>query len=165
MDKPDQPNPARAVEARIAARDAAPSPNRFLTNDAGVPLLCAYIPGHAHRGVYATGRLPAGPMGTVAACDDCCEACAQDADTEADEIEASMGLREPATHVDDQNPTDAYEVTVFRTEMITYALTAVSAQDAEERYLLDGEETGSKTVELRVDSVTRQQRQEPTRPV
>ncbi|MER5372560.1 hypothetical protein [Streptomyces sp. NPDC002553] len=302
----NQPNPERAVEARFAAHDTTPSANRYLTNDEGVPLLCAYIPGHAHRGVYATGRLPAGPMGTVAACDDCqadharytarlgeitagarptseaaaqrvrawtdamadrttygisvpgleplsvsvagalalaehtstsshrdqlraavaaylthatgeprtlapshgtrpplftydllvlldqqeptqgegdgltcpngnrppecteldpCEACAQDTDTEAEEIEASMGLREPATHDDDQKPMDAYEVTVLRTEMITFTLTAVSAQDAKERYLLDGEETCSKTVELRVDCVTRQQGQEPTRPV
>lgn len=48
---------------------------------------------------------------------------------------------------------DTYEVTVFRAEVITFRLPAVSALDAEERYLRDGEETGSETVELRVDSV------------
>ncbi|MEV6683384.1 hypothetical protein AB0N09_42020 [Streptomyces erythrochromogenes] len=45
-----------------------------------------------------------------------------------------------------------YEVTVFRTEMITFRLRAASTQDAEERYLTDGEETGSATVSLNVDS-------------
>ncbi|MEU7195593.1 hypothetical protein AB0B04_18985 [Streptomyces xinghaiensis] len=43
-----------------------------------------------------------------------------------------------------------------RTETITFCLLAVSAQDAEGRYLTDGEEIGSDTVELRVDSVERQ---------
>lgn len=51
---------------------------------------------------------------------------------------------------------DCYEVTVSRTETITFCLLAVSAQDAEGRYLTDGEEIGSDTVELRVDSVERQ---------
>jgi hypothetical protein len=45
-----------------------------------------------------------------------------------------------------------YEVTVYRAEVITYRLLAVSAQDAEERYLLDGEEESSETDELRVDA-------------
>ncbi|MFJ4526195.1 hypothetical protein ACIP4Y_35655 [Streptomyces sp. NPDC088810] len=54
---------------------------------------------------------------------------------------------------------DVFEVTVVRTEMITFTLRAASGQDAEERYLMDGEETGSETVELRVDST---QRQSPT---
>ncbi|MGW6145342.1 hypothetical protein ACWFR4_46130, partial [Streptomyces sp. NPDC055140] len=62
-------------------------------------------------------------------------------------------------------PRNSYEVTVFRTEKITFTLTAASLQDAEERYLLDGEETGSKTVELRVESVKREEEQEPARPV
>ncbi|WP_327309700.1 hypothetical protein OG730_42430 (plasmid) [Streptomyces sp. NBC_01298] len=46
---------------------------------------------------------------------------------------------------------EVYEVTVFRTEMITFCLRAASAQDAEERYLTDGEET----VSLNVDSTVR----------
>ncbi|MFD6334889.1 hypothetical protein ACFWGI_35670 [Streptomyces niveus] len=61
-----------------------------------------------------------------------------------------------------RNATGPYEVTVFRTEVITFTLRASSAQDAEQRYLVDGDESASETVELRVDSVERQQ--EPTRP-
>jgi len=71
-------------------------------------------------------------------------------------IEASMGLREGSTDGEGRGPTDDYEVTVFRTEKITFTLRATSEQDAENRYLLDGEETASKTVELRVDSTKRQ---------
>lgn len=59
----------------------------------------------------------------------------------------------------------SYQVTLFRTEMITFTLTAVSAQDAEERYLLDGEEIGSDTVELRVDTIERKEPAEATAPV
>ncbi|MFD4565054.1 hypothetical protein [Streptomyces sp. NPDC058475] len=44
---------------------------------------------------------------------------------------------------------------MLRTEMITFRLPAASAQDAEERYLMDAEETSSETVSLRVDSTTR----------
>lgn len=53
------------------------------------------------------------------------------------------------------NLADTYEVTVLRTEMITFSLPAASVQDAQERYLLDGDETGSDTVGLRVDSIKR----------
>ncbi|MFJ5820035.1 hypothetical protein ACIQGT_40050 [Streptomyces sp. NPDC093108] len=49
----------------------------------------------------------------------------------------------------------SFEVTVTRTEMITFRLPAVSALDAEERYLTDGEETNSKTVGLCVESALR----------
>lgn len=45
-----------------------------------------------------------------------------------------------------------YEVTVTRTEMITFLVRAISREDAEERYLMDGVETASKTTELHVDS-------------
>ncbi|MEU7195607.1 hypothetical protein AB0B04_19060 [Streptomyces xinghaiensis] len=55
---------------------------------------------------------------------------------------------------------DTYEVTVLRAEVITFRLPAVPALDPEERYLMDGEETGSETVERRVDSV---ECQEPSR--
>ncbi|MGA4800533.1 hypothetical protein [Streptomyces lavendulocolor] len=65
----------------------------------------------------------------------------------------------------DRGGPGSYEVTVFRTEMITFTLTAVSAQDAEERYLLDGEETGSDTVELRVDTIERKEAAEATAPL
>ncbi|MER6981636.1 hypothetical protein ABT317_32875 [Streptomyces carpinensis] len=44
---------------------------------------------------------------------------------------------------------------MFRTEMITFRLPAASAQDAEERYLADGEEGSSRAVRLRVDSTMR----------
>ncbi|MGW6145678.1 hypothetical protein, partial [Streptomyces sp. NPDC055140] len=71
MDKPDQPRTGRACEARITANDTCATTDRHLINEEGVPMLCNYVPGHAHRGVYATGRLPAGPTGTVAACDNC----------------------------------------------------------------------------------------------
>ncbi|MFE5407106.1 hypothetical protein ACFQ9Z_38750 [Streptomyces sp. NPDC056580] len=86
---------------------------------------------------------------------DPCEACAQDADAEAEVIEASMGLRGPAADGDSPNRMDLYEVTVFRAERITFRLPAASAQDAEERYLTDGAEYGRETVKLRVDSTTR----------
>ncbi|MCX4826905.1 hypothetical protein OG883_45545 [Streptomyces sp. NBC_01142] len=95
---------------------------------------------------------------------DPCEACAQDADAEAEEIEASMGLRNQTDDGDRPDPRDVYEVTVFRTEMITFTLSAASAQDAEERYLMDGEEIGSETVKMRVDSTNRQEDPEPLRP-
>ncbi|MFE9493436.1 hypothetical protein [Streptomyces collinus] len=39
--------------------------------------------------------------------------------------------------------------------MITFRLPAASAQDAEERYLMDAEETSSETVSPRVDSTAR----------
>ncbi|MCZ1012343.1 hypothetical protein [Streptomyces lydicus] len=87
---------------------------------------------------------------------DPCETCTQDADAEAEVIEASMDLRGRATDGHGQGPMDVYEVTVFRTEMITFHLPAASTQDAEERYLLDGDETTSETVALNVDSITRQ---------
>ncbi|MEW2260769.1 hypothetical protein [Streptomyces sp. NPDC047869] len=86
---------------------------------------------------------------------DPCEPCTQDADAEADMIEASVGLRDRPTDRDSRTPTYDYEVTVLRTEMIAFRLLAASAQDAEERYLMDGEETGSETVSQRVDSTTR----------
>ncbi|MGW3928725.1 hypothetical protein ACWECC_11545 [Streptomyces microflavus] len=94
---------------------------------------------------------------------DLCEACTQDADAEAEEIEASMGLRNQTDDNDRPTPGDVYEVTVFRTEMITFTLPAASAQDAEERYLMDGEESGSETVAMRVDSTKRQEAPEPSR--
>lgn len=87
---------------------------------------------------------------------DPCEACTQDADAEAAEIDSSMGLHDGTSDGDRRGPMDTYEVTVFRTEMISFTLPAASVRDAEERYLLDGEETGSETVELRVDSIKRQ---------
>ncbi|MFE7116572.1 hypothetical protein ACFU99_14285 [Streptomyces sp. NPDC057654] len=39
-----------------------------------------------------------------------------------------------------------YEVIVVRSERITFTLRADSVQDAEERYLLDGEETSSESL-------------------
>ncbi|MFI5864548.1 hypothetical protein [Streptomyces sp. NPDC051546] len=71
---------------------------------------------------------------------------------------------DPALPTEGTGPetTGPYEVTVFRTEMITFTLRADSAQDAEERYLQDGEESASETVGLSVDSIERQK--EPTRP-
>lgn len=86
---------------------------------------------------------------------DPCEACTQDADAEAAEIDASMGLHEATNGGARQGPLDTYEVTVFRTEMISFTLPAFSVRDAEERYLQDGEETGSETVKLSVDSIKR----------
>ncbi|MGC5264108.1 hypothetical protein ACPXCO_24120 [Streptomyces cyaneofuscatus] len=87
---------------------------------------------------------------------DLCEACTQDADAEAEVIETSMGLRNQTNDTDRPTPDSVYEVTVFRTEMITFTLPAASAQDAEERYLMDGEEGDSETVAMRVDSIKRQ---------
>ncbi|MGW3387311.1 hypothetical protein [Streptomyces cinereoruber] len=240
--------------------DAHPNENRYLTNDEGVPMLCNYSPEHAHHGVYATARLTAGPMGNVAACDDCQANHARHAarlaeitagarpapGTAAGRVRAwtaamaaeqrttysisglsehhwldvatvralAEGVTTPAqrdqlravittflTHGDDEPRTLAlsraprpplftydvlvlldqheatadgadddrdgpgsYEVTVFRTEMIAFILTAVSAQDAEERYLLDGEEIGSDTVEHRVDTIERKAAAEATPP-
>ncbi|GAA2720522.1 MULTISPECIES: hypothetical protein [Streptomyces] len=240
--------------------DAHTNENRYATNDAGVPMLCNYVPDHAHRGVYATGRLPTGPMGTVAACDVCQASYARHTarlaeitagarpapDTAADRVRAwtaAMAAEQRTTHSisglnesirldvptvraladgtttpaqreqlrvaittflthaageprtlaqsrtprpplftydvlvlldqhettadcgdDDRGGPGLYEVTVFRTEMITFTLTAVSAQDAEERYLLDGDETGSDTVELRVDTIERKGAAEATTP-
>jgi hypothetical protein len=59
----------------------------------------------------------------------------------------------PALPPEPKDLMDSYEVTVSRTEVISFTLPATSASDAEERYLTDGEETGSKTAELRVESV------------
>ncbi|MEU6290203.1 hypothetical protein [Streptomyces sp. NPDC046988] len=238
--------------------DAHTNENRNASNDAGVPILCNHVPDHAHHGIYATGRLPTGPMGTVAACDDCQTSYARHAarlaeitagarpapDTAASRVRtwtAAMAAEQRTTHSisglnerlwldvptvraladgaatpaqrdqlraaittflthadgeprtlapsriprpplltydvlvlldqheetaddgdDDRGGPGSYEVTVFRTEMITFTLTAVSAQDAEERYLLDGEETGSDTVKLRVDSIERKGTAEAT---
>lgn len=50
---------------------------------------------------------------------------------------------------------NSFEVTVIRTEMITFHLPATSPQDAEASYLMDGEETSSETVTLHIDSTTR----------
>ena len=50
---------------------------------------------------------------------------------------------------------NSFEVTVIRTEMITFHLPATSPQDAEASYLVDGEETSSETVALHIDSTTR----------
>lgn len=44
-------------------------------------------------------------------------------------------------------------VSVLRTESISFEVEAESREDAEARYLMDGEETGSKTVDLSVESV------------
>lgn len=46
-----------------------------------------------------------------------------------------------------------YEVTVSRTEMIAFQITAESPLDAENRCLSDGKETGSKTTDCSVVSV------------
>jgi hypothetical protein len=86
---------------------------------------------------------------------DPCEPCAQDEDAEAEQIEASMGLRNRTNNGACPDPAATYEVIVFRTEMITFSLPAASVQDAEERYLMDGDETGADTVALRVDSIKR----------
>jgi hypothetical protein len=47
-----------------------------------------------------------------------------------------------------------YEVTVARTELIAFEVDAPDADQAEDRYLMDGEETGSKTGSTVVESVT-----------
>ncbi|MFI0813473.1 hypothetical protein [Streptomyces echinatus] len=241
--------------------DTHPNDNRYVTNDAGVPTLCNYVPDHAQHGVYATGSLPTGPMGTVAACDVCQASYARHAarlaevtagarpapDTAAGRVRAwtaAMAAEQRTTHSisglnehhwldvptvcaladgtttpaqrdqlraaitaflthadgeprtlapsripspplftydvlvlldpheatadgegDDREGPGSYLVTVFRTEKITFTLTARSAHDAEERYLLDGEETGSDTVELRVDTIERKAAAEATPPV
>lgn len=46
-----------------------------------------------------------------------------------------------------------YRVTVERTELIEFTLVATDPADAEARYLMDGDETGSKTVGTNVVSV------------
>jgi len=46
-----------------------------------------------------------------------------------------------------------YEVTISRTEIITFRLKATSPEDAEERYLMDGEEVRSKTSGTTIESV------------
>lgn len=46
-----------------------------------------------------------------------------------------------------------FEVTVVRQEIISFALEATDAADAEARYLEDGDETGSVTVNITVKSV------------
>ncbi|WP_330342633.1 hypothetical protein [Streptomyces sp. NBC_00557] len=86
---------------------------------------------------------------------DPCEACAQDADAEGEMIEASMGLRDRPADADGRGSTDVYEVTVVRTQRITFRLPAASVQDAEERYLTDGEQGSSNTVQQRVESTRR----------
>ncbi|MGW6792399.1 hypothetical protein [Streptomyces chartreusis] len=47
-----------------------------------------------------------------------------------------------------------YTVTITRTEAIEFEVEAESEEDAEERYLMDGDETGSETVSTTVNSVT-----------
>ncbi|MEU7385016.1 hypothetical protein AB0A91_34685 [Streptomyces sp. NPDC042207] len=82
---------------------------------------------------------------------DPCEACTRDVDVEAQEIERSMGLRalrQGTTDTDPHAPMGVHEVTVSRTELITFTVHAASAPDAEERHLTDGHETASKTVAL-----------------
>ncbi|MFF3942730.1 hypothetical protein [Streptomyces phaeofaciens] len=49
------------------------------------------------------------------------------------------------------------EVSVLRAETIRLALPATCAEDAQRRFLTDGDETGSRTVTLRVDSVVCQE--------
>ncbi|MFE2236458.1 hypothetical protein ACFXA4_28370 [Streptomyces sp. NPDC059442] len=44
---------------------------------------------------------------------------------------------------------------MIRTEMTTFHLPATSSEDAEEPYLMDGEETSSEVVALHIDSTTR----------
>lgn len=46
-----------------------------------------------------------------------------------------------------------YEVLVTRTEYISFELEAASAEDAERRYLMEGDETASRTGELTVTEV------------
>lgn len=46
-----------------------------------------------------------------------------------------------------------YEVTASRTESIMFVVDADSPEDAEARYLIDGDEVASKTVELSVGTV------------
>lgn len=46
-----------------------------------------------------------------------------------------------------------YEVVTYRTECIVYQVSAESAGDAEERYLMDGDEVSSKTTSETVESV------------
>ncbi|WP_331763486.1 hypothetical protein [Streptomyces anthocyanicus] len=55
-----------------------------------------------------------------------------------------------------------YEVLFTRTGRISVEVDAVSAQDAEERYLSDGDKTGSKTICTEVESVTRVDTDAPT---
>ncbi|MFC8248318.1 hypothetical protein [Streptomyces chartreusis] len=47
-----------------------------------------------------------------------------------------------------------YIVNITRTEAIEFEVEAKSEEDAEERYLMDGDETGSETVSTTVNSVT-----------
>ncbi|MFB6881444.1 hypothetical protein ACFCY8_11495 [Streptomyces noursei] len=56
-----------------------------------------------------------------------------------------------------------FEVIATRTEVIRFVILADSAEDAEERYLMDGDETDSKTAaQLRVTRVARVDAGEPT---
>lgn len=48
-----------------------------------------------------------------------------------------------------------YQVTIERTELITFELAAVSLGDAEARFLADGEETASKTAATTVVEVSK----------
>lgn len=72
-----------------------------------------------------------------------------------DTKDAAEPLHDRTADEDGRGPVGVCEVTVFRTEMITFRLPAASAQDAEERYLADGEEGSSRAVRLRVDSTMR----------
>lgn len=57
---------------------------------------------------------------------------------------------------DDLDPADqpmVYEVTIERTEVITFRLPATSAEDAENRFWSDGDEISSETESTRVDSI------------
>ncbi|MEU7156053.1 hypothetical protein AB0A98_06360 [Streptomyces chrestomyceticus] len=50
---------------------------------------------------------------------------------------------------------NSFELTVIRTEMITFRLPAVSAEDAEQRCLADGDETASKTIAVQIGTAER----------
>jgi hypothetical protein len=47
--------------------------------------------------------------------------------------------------------TSKYTVTVLRTERIAFTLDAENAQDAEDRYLMDGDEGNSETVSTEIE--------------
>lgn len=53
-----------------------------------------------------------------------------------------------------------FEVIVLRTERIAFTVRASSPEEAEDIYLTAGNESGSQTVELRVESVERQEEEE-----
>lgn len=48
-----------------------------------------------------------------------------------------------------------WQVTVLRTERITFELEAADKDDAERRYLMDGDETDSETTSTSIEEVTR----------